>query len=324
VMKFRAREPNRIFKLCNGLALILCALTYVLFEHIPHYAEIPGELMTNPSFDEGLLGWQSSKYVSRDQVGTIDLSNSIPTEVQSVWQVIPVPESRALKVSAFYSTRNVKQGIESWHNARLGLGGRVREGAWQWDFKGTVFARTGTTSLGQATGIVLIPDDIEELRVEFELGGGTGEFRVHEIETAMVTLLPYIPKLMIVLQLGWGLLALVVLWTVIRAGFWLLVPGAGLMIFLLLIIPRSQKELLLHWSHGLWPTIWEFDYDHLLLFLFFSALVAICLRISHVVISRFQILVCLVMTAISLEVLQYFTQFRSANLNDTVSNILWR
>jgi hypothetical protein len=94
-----------------------------------------------------------------------------------------------------------------------------------------VFARTGTTSLGQAAGIVLIPDDIEELRVEFELGGGTGEFRVHEIQTKMVTLLPYIPKLIIVLPLGWGLLALVVLWAVIRAGFWLLVSGAALMIF---------------------------------------------------------------------------------------------
>jgi hypothetical protein len=47
-MKFRAGESNRIFKLCNGLTLVLCALTYVLFEHIPHYAEISGELMTNP------------------------------------------------------------------------------------------------------------------------------------------------------------------------------------------------------------------------------------------------------------------------------------
>jgi hypothetical protein len=60
--------------------------------------------------------------VSGGQVGTIDLSYSIPTEVQVVWRVIPMPEGRALKVSAFYCTRNVKQGIESWHNARLGLG----------------------------------------------------------------------------------------------------------------------------------------------------------------------------------------------------------
>ena len=313
---------NRTLKLCNGAALLLCLLTYLLFEQVTHYREISGELLSNPAFDEGLKNWRSSKYVNRNQIGTIDLTNLNPNEVQSIWQLISTPHSRVMDITAVYSTRGVVQGLESWHNARLGVGGREPGGAWQWDFKGTVFASTGTTNLTNAHGIVIVPEGLEELRVEFELGGGTGEFRVHEIHAVAVTPLPHIAKLKGGLLVLWGCLGLIVIWMLVRAGHWFMILGGAVLIFLLLLIPHSQKEELLGWSNSWLPTLWDIDVDHLLLFFCFATYIVIHEQLSNKTTSKGWLVISLVSAAVSLEVLQYFTQDRTANLGDVLINIL--
>jgi len=315
-----------VFWFCIGFASVLCLLTYVLFEHVQYYESVSGELLVNPTFEQGLLGWRSSKFVNRDQLDTIDLSNWHPAEMQSIWQVIPVPETRAIKLTAIYSFKDVTQGFQRWHNARLSVGSRRQKEKWRWDFRGTVFAGTGTLNQGQSTAIVLIPKGANELRVEFGLGGGTGEFRVDEIQTAMVEPRHHIVVLIEVLKFCWVALAVIVLIAMISRGLWMTVPVASLIMFLLLFIPKSQKEYLLDWSDAFWssflPPSWQIDFDHLVVFILLSTFVDFYLRFSNTSIAGYRVLLSLVMAAISLEVLQYFTDFRRANLGDAAVNII--
>ena len=314
------------FRFCIGLALVLCLLTYVLFEHVQHYESVSGELLVNPTFEQGLLGWRSSKLVDRDQLDTIDLSNWHPAEMQSIWQVIPVPETRAMKLTAIYSLKDVTQGLERWHNARLSVGGRRQQEKWRWDFRGTVFEGTGTLTQGLSTAIVLIPKGVNELRVEFGLGGGTGEFRVDEIQTAMVKPKYHIVMLIEVLKFCWVALAVMVVIAMISRGLWMTVPVVSLIMFLLLFIPKSQKEHLLEWSDALWssflPASWQIDFDHLVLFILLSTFVDIYLKLLKTSIAGYRVLLSLVTIAISLEVLQYFADFRRVNLGDAAVNII--
>ena len=315
-----------VFWFCIGFASVLCLLTYVLFEHVQYYESVSGELLVNPTFEQGLLGWRSSKFVNRDQLDTIDLSNWHPAEMQSIWQVIPVPETRAIKLTATYSLKDVTQGLERWHNARLSVGGRRQQEKWRWDFRGTVFEGTGTLNQGQSTAIVLIPKGVDELRVEFGLGGGTGEFRVDEIQTAMVKPKYHIVILIEALKFFWVALAVMFVITMISRGLWMTVPVVSLIMFLLLFIPKSQKEHLLEWSDTLWsaffPPSWQIDFDHLVLFVLCSAFVEIYLRLLKTSIAGYRVVLSLVTVAISLEVLQYFTDFRRVNLGDAAVNII--
>ena len=315
-----------VFWFCIGFASVLCLLTYVLFEHVQYYESVSGELLVNPTFEQGLLGWRSSKFVNRDQLDTIDLSNWHPAEMQSIWQVIPVPETRAIKLTAIYSLKDVTQGLERWHNARLSVGGRRQQEKWRWDFRGTVFEGIGTLSQGRSTAIVLIPKSVNELRVEFSLGGGTGEFRVDEIQTAMVKPKYHIVILIEALKFFWVALEVMVVITMISRGLWMTVPVVSLIMFLLLFIPKSQKEHLLEWSDTLWsaffPPSWQIDFDHLVLFVLLSAFVEIYLRLLKTSIAGYRVVLSLVTVAISLEVLQYFTDFRRVNLGDAAVNII--
>ena len=313
-------------RFCIGSALLLCLLTYVLFEHAQHYESVSGELLVNPTFEDGLLGWRSTKFVNRDQLDTIDLSNWHPAEMQSIWQVIPVPETRAMKLTAIYSFKDVTQGIERWHNARLSVGGRQQKEKWRWDFRGTVFEGTGTLNQGRSTAIVLIPNDTNELRIEFGLGGGIGEFRVEEIQTAMVKPRLHIVILTEVLKFCWIALAVIVVIAMISRGLWMILPVVSSIIFLLLFIPRAQKELLLEWSDTLWsaffPPSWQIDFDHLVLFMLFSTFVDIYLRFLKISIAGYQVLLSLLTVAISLEVLQYYSDFRRVSLEDAAVNMI--
>ncbi|MFT6434405.1 MAG: hypothetical protein ACJAVI_002454 [Candidatus Azotimanducaceae bacterium] len=293
----------------------------MLFESVPHYTEISSELITNPSFEEGLLGWDSSKYVNKDQLQTINLSNSNPNEIQSIWQLIPTPESRALRVTALYSIRNVKQGPENWQNARLGVAGRDQAGKWRWDFRGTVFSQTGTANLVHASRVVVIPDDVDKLKVEFELSGTTGEFRVHEIKTAAVELLAAIKVLRFSLEIAWAFLGALIFLLFLYYRLWFPVFGGTALVFLLLFIPKSQKDELLYWTSGWLPSLWQIDFDHLLLFLLLSSSVLIYIKLSGRAHSIFWIMSSFVCTAISMEVLQYFILFRTVSFGDGAINI---
>ena len=104
------------------------------------------------------------------------------------------------------------------------------------------------------------------------------------------------------------------------------VPVVSLIMFLLLFIPRAQKEHLLEWTDALWssflPASWQIDFDHLVLFILLSTFVEIYLRFSKTSIAGYRVLLSLVMVGISLEVLQYFTDFRIVSLGDAAVNII--
>ena len=314
------------FRYSIGTALLLCLLTYLLFEHAIHYENVSGELLVNPAFNDGLVGWRSSRFVDREQVGTIDLSNRHPSEIQSIWQVIPVPHTRAIRLTAVYSLKGVAQGVKTWHNARLSVGGRRHEERWRWNFRGTVFGGSGTVNLGQSTAIVQIPEDLDELRIEFALGGGTGEFRVHKIETAMVRPINHIEMLIDILKLCWAVLGVIVMFFMISRGLWMIFPAVGLLMFLLVFIPKSMKEHLLFWSREFWatfsPSTWQIDFDHLVLFMLLSIFVESYLRLSKIPISGFRLLISLLTVAISLEILQYYIQYRRVNFGDAIVNMI--
>ena len=309
------------FMLCNGIALVLCVLTYALFEHVPHYTDTSGELMVNPGFNEGLSGWRSSKAVYRDQVGTIDLTNSNPEELKSIYQIIPTPKSRALRVSSVYSTRNVTQGAKNWHNARLGVAGKDESGEWRWDFRGTVFAQTGTVNLKRASKVVVVPEGVDELKVEFELGGATGEFRIHQIEAIAVERIPLVSALTSTIRGAWVILGALIGLIFAYNRLWLPLFTGIAASFLLIFIPKSQKDELLSWSSNWLPSLGAIDIDHLLLFLLLTTTLLLYAAIGRAKCSRHWLFVSLVFAAISLEIVQYFTLYRTVNLKDALVNV---
>ena len=98
-------------------AIILCALTVLLFESVDHHQVVGSQLLVNHSFDQGIQGWRGSRSLDPDQIESIELTNQSNTESRYLYQVVAKPSDRVL-LQAGLEIIDVEAGPLVWHKAR--------------------------------------------------------------------------------------------------------------------------------------------------------------------------------------------------------------
>lgn len=309
---------HRRFVLLNGVALLLCLLTSLLYEEVDHYIDVGGELLQNPSFDAGLTGWHASRNVRRDQEHFIDLSSRQATEGHHIHQTLGRPASGMVRVSADADLAHVKGG-DSHQRARIDLYGRKVSGKWQW--LQNLFTAVGTVTLTNVSRVIPVSEEFTEIRVEAELTGGTGTFLVDRISLIEVESRLSVKYLTHVLLACWVALGCGIVVVLVRLKLLFPVGLMAVVAILLLLIPESFKleilDRLNYWIPGT-------DYvplDHLLLFFLASVIIYYSTRRVPGA-GLWQVTLSLITFSLVTEILQYYTVHRDPGLQDGIVNLV--
>jgi hypothetical protein len=233
--------------LINVMVILLSLVTILLFEWVEHYLPNGEQLLANPTFEEGLAGWRSSKGVTDGRTlqtpGQLVLINESSDQSKVLSQTLPRP-GRYLKLQASVDISGVRQGPEVWHKARIDLLGRDPTGQWRWDFDNTLVAELGTQVFPDISKVVDIPVDLDPVRVEIELTGATGTMRVLDIRAWPVEVRPVSLMARDITRYSWLVLIMVIFGLLVAARHYVAIAGILMLGFFVLFIPGMWKEAL--------------------------------------------------------------------------------
>lgn len=309
------------FILFNGVAMLLCLSTFVLFEKVEHHTDIGGELLQNPTFENGLAGWHFSGNVDKNQQQVINLSNWKPDEGHYISQTLAKPASSMVRISADIELIDVIIGEEDWQSARIDILGREKGGEWRWDFRNTLCKETGTSRLRNISEVIVIPAAYSEIRVESELSGGTGTFLVDRISLNEVEPRSSIKFLTHLLLVCWIAVGIAVIGALLQSKMWLPAVLMSMVGILLLLISEGFKLEILDRLENWIPGSGNLPFDHF--FLYLTASLIMCFSVDRLQKKGLWLVVLSLTTfSLSTEMLQYYTSHRDPRLLDGITNVI--
>ncbi len=302
------------------LVWVMTGTTWFVHQKLDRYMDKEPQLLVNPSFSQGSVGWSMSTLAEVTDEGVLVLDNPLPGSSRYAWQMLKAPSSGYLRICAEADIRNVQRGPEVWHKARVDVLGREPGGDWKWDFPNTLFSVTGTVQFVDYCKVIPVPESYPELRVEAELTGGTGVFRLNGISAREARPRDAVVHLSRGLLAGWILLGAAGLFMLLRKG---MVFSTGVALFalgLLVWLPESVKHSLLDGTGLGTATLGGLPLDHLLLVFPASWMVLYESRWRGM--PFLPVLILLVTFAVSTECIQYYSNHRNPQLLDAVANLV--
>lgn len=311
-MSVKRRSMWSIHLYFDVATLILAAITWFTFTQVDAWHDVSGELLSNPDFEAGLLGWRASRQVRRGQAGTVDLSGQSVSESHVIDQILQRPASGYVRLTADVRMEHVRQGPKFWQTARVDVLGL--NPASHWDFIHKLLSETGTHDAIAASRIFYIAPRYREIKVSAALTGGTGTFVVNRMSAREVTLKPAVVTVKRIILGGWVVLIAVVLGALVQRRAWrlfiALVPGGAFLLF----IPHN----LLLWTAAL--TTFKglhLALDHLALFLAMT-IAAIWGYRGH----RIWPILHLAVLGVAVEAVQFYLPGRLSEFVDILSDLL--
>jgi len=205
----------------TGAFLLLSLLTMLVIFFYDPYLAVGPELLDNPTFSEGLAGWNfhgPDGSVTPGADGTVRLESGDPSQNVVIYQKIAEPQRfTLLRLAGFLRTVEVVAGSKGWHQARLVLASYDRDGKW---LAGPhhVVSLASTHNWKRYAEVFRILPGARELRVMAQLPYATGTMQVGHLSLRPVEAKSSAPFLRILFLAAWGGLILWVFLPLLRAG----------------------------------------------------------------------------------------------------------
>ncbi|MCQ8183174.1 VanZ family protein [Methylomonas sp. SURF-1] len=176
--------------------VFICIITICFFNYFPQFIYSDAELLTNPSFSDGLSSWVPSKTGVKIQaipeIGTSNSSNlGTPSELSAVLfaqsfehaitlgQFIPpVSAGSLLHLSAYTKTIDVTDGKRPWETARIVLLAYDRFGKPMYNHPHLLVAQNGTSDWTRHEQVFRVAENTGKLQLLIQLIHAEGQFFV--------------------------------------------------------------------------------------------------------------------------------------------------
>lgn len=169
--------------------LILCFSTVLFFKYSGRYDISGPELIGDPHFNQGLARWERSGSVTLlPQTGEAVLDNASPVANVHLTQTIPdFKRGDRMAYSCDLRISNVRKGDAYWKKARVVLAFYDNSGKGMYFLPHVLVEKVGDTNWEHYERVFRVPAQAVEARASIQLPEATGNMRVRNLSLRPVT-----------------------------------------------------------------------------------------------------------------------------------------